>query len=214
MRSWLNARQQAVDDAKRATPHTNVDVFVYAEVNRVHDAMRDRPGSNVRLVNAVLPFVTNLDYVSYSSYDAQNLNEAELFKTLDYLEAHVPTNKASAIPGRRVFIGEYGFGGGGRPPEQQLAPHARLHRPRAAVGAPFVLFWQVYNNEKGNFFCLIDQQGQRTPCYSLHRQYLREARQRRRVQAADGTAADRRGVHVAGAARAGVSRRGKGTRQP
>lgn len=178
MRSWLNARQQAVDDAKRETPHTNVDVFAYAEVNRVRDAMRDRPGSNVRLVNAVLPFVTNIDYVSYSSYDAQNLNESELFKTLDYLAAHVPTNKAAAIPGRRVFIGEYGFGGGGRPPEQQLEPTRAYIARVLRWGVPFVLFWQVYNNEKDNFFCLIDAQGKRTPCYGLHRQFLREARQR------------------------------------
>src|SRR5205807_1448409 len=30
---WLNARQKAVDDAKRNTPHEGVDVFCYAEVN-------------------------------------------------------------------------------------------------------------------------------------------------------------------------------------
>jgi hypothetical protein len=176
MRAWLNARQQAVDDAKRVTPHTNVDVFVYAEVNRVRDAMRDRPGSNIRLVNAVLPFVPNLDFVSYSSYDAQNLKEPDLVGTLDYLAAHMPTNKASVIPGRRVFIGEYGFGGGKRTPEQQVEPTRAFMARLFRWGVPFVLFWQVYNNEEGNFFCLIDAQGNLTPCYELHRHFLSAAR--------------------------------------
>ena len=40
MIGWLNNRQQAVDDAKAATPHTNVYVFNYAECNRVRDAMK------------------------------------------------------------------------------------------------------------------------------------------------------------------------------
>ena len=39
MIDWLNNRQQAVDDAQRDTTFTNVNVFCYAEVNRVRDAM-------------------------------------------------------------------------------------------------------------------------------------------------------------------------------
>jgi hypothetical protein len=178
MRSWLNARQQAVDDAKRVTPHKDVDVFFYVEVNRVRDAMRDKPDSNVRLVNAVLPHVAAIDYVSYSSYDAQNLSEPELVKTLDYIVAHTPTNKAAAIPGRRLFIGEYGFGGGKRTPEQQGEPTRAYIARLLRWGSPFILFWQVYNNEKGNFFCLIDAQGKETPCYDLHRRFLAASRVR------------------------------------
>ena len=178
IRAWLNARQQAVDDAKHATPHTNVDVFVYAEVNRVRDAMQNKPGTNIRLVNAVLPFVTNLDYVSYSSYDAQNLKEPELVRTLDYIVAHTATNKAAVIPGRRLFIGEYGFGGRKCPPEQQLEPTRAYLARLLRWGVPFALFWQVYNNEKDNFFCLIDAHGKPTPCYELHQRFLSAARLR------------------------------------
>ena len=178
MRSWLNVRQKAVDDAKRDTPHRNVDVFVYVEVNRVREAMLNKPGSNIRLVNAVLPFVPNLDYVSYSSYDAQNLTEPELASTLDYIAAHTSTNKAAVIPGRRLFIGEYGFGGGKRAPEQQVEPTRAYLARLLRWGVPFVLFWQVFNNEEGNFFCLIDAQGKPTPCYELHRRFLAEARVR------------------------------------
>ncbi len=178
MRAWLNARQRAVDDAKRETAHTNVDVFVYVEVNRVRDAMRSKTGSGVRVVNAVLPYVPDLDYVSYSSYDAQNLAEPELVRTLDYIEAHTPAAKASVISGRRVFVGEYGFGGNRRTPERQAEPTRAYMARLLRWGTPFVLFWQVYNNEKDNFFCLIDAQGKPTPCYDLHRNFLSTARVR------------------------------------
>lgn len=66
MRDWLNTRQRTVDDARRDTPHAGVEVFLYAEVNRVRDAMRNGPESNQRLVNAVLPAVPELDHVSWS----------------------------------------------------------------------------------------------------------------------------------------------------
>lgn len=177
MRAWLNARQRAVDDATRTTPHREVNVFAYVEVNRVRDALLKKPGADIRIVNAVLPFVPELDYVSYSSYDAQNLAEPELFRTLDYIAANLSTNKAAVLPGRRVFIGEYGFGGGGRVPEQQLVPTRDYLARVLRWGVPFALFWQVYNNEPGNFFCLIDERGRPTPCYELHRRYLPAARQ-------------------------------------
>ena len=178
MRSWLNARQRAVDDAKKDTLHTNVDVFVYAEVNRVRDAMQNKPSANIRLVNAVLPYVTNLDYVSYSSYDAQNLAEPELHRTLDYIVAQMSTNKAGVIPGRRLFIGEYGFGGNKRTPDQQLEPTRKYLARVLRWGVPFALFWQVYNNEEGNYFCLIDAHGESTLCYDFFKGYLRVARLR------------------------------------
>ena len=178
MRAWLNARQRAVDDAKSETAYTNVDVFVYVEINRVRDAMLNKPGSNIRIVSAVLPHVPDLDYVSYSSYDAQNLAESELVRTLDYIVAQMPVRKAAVIPGRRLFIGEYGFGGNRRAPDQQVEPTRAYMARLLRWGAPFVLFWQVYNNEKNNYFCLVDAQGVLTPCYELHRQFLSTSRLR------------------------------------
>ena len=60
MIAWLNNRQKAVDDARNATAHTNVNVYNYAEVNRVRDAMLNGPNNNIRAINAVIPYVTNL----------------------------------------------------------------------------------------------------------------------------------------------------------
>ncbi len=174
MRDWLNVRQQAVDEAKRDTPHGDVDVFAYAEVNRVRDAMLNPPASNQRLVNAVLPAVTNLDYVSWSSYDGQDLSASELYSTLNFIESKLSTNKAARIPGRRVFIGEYGWG--------SLDSAAQESRTRTYLrtllhwGPPFMLFWQVYNNEPGRAFWLVDSAGRRTPAYDLHQRYYNAAR--------------------------------------
>jgi hypothetical protein len=177
MRDWLNTRQQAVDDAKRDTPHTDVDVFLYAEVNRVRDAMLNGPGSNQRLVNTVLPAVTNLDYVSWSSYDGQDLGAPDLAATLDYIQSNLATNKAAVIPGRRVFIGEYGWGGSFSSAAQE--PRTRGYwRTLFDWGTPFMLFWEVYNNEPGKAFWLVDSSGYRTPCYQLHQRYLNAAKLR------------------------------------
>jgi hypothetical protein len=175
MRDWLSARQQAVDDARREIPHTNVNVYVYAEVNRVRDAMINGPDSNRRLVNQVLPAVTNLDFVSWSAYDGQNLSRTELHRTLDYIESHLSTNKATVIPGRRVFIGEYGWGGSDSSAAQEPRTR-RFIRDTLDWGVPFTLFWQMYNNEPGRSYWLIDSDGQLTPCYHLHARFFNQAR--------------------------------------
>ncbi len=39
-----------------------------------------------------------------------------------------------------------------------------------------MLFWQIYNNEPGKAFWLIDSAGQRTPCYDLHARFLNGAK--------------------------------------
>lgn len=175
MRDWLNIRQQAVDNARRDIPHTNVHVYVYAEVNRVRDAMINGPDSNRRLVNQVLPAVPELDFVSWSAYDGQNLSRAELYRTLDFIEAHLSTNKSAVIPGRRVFIGEYGWGGTLASAEQEPPTRAFIHQA-LDWGAPFILFWQMYNNEPGRSYWLIDPDGRRTPCHHLHTRFLNQAR--------------------------------------
>lgn len=67
MVGWLNARQEAIDDAKRETPHLGVHVFGYTEVDLVQRGLRGQPCA----VNEVLPKV-DVDYVSYSVWDATN----------------------------------------------------------------------------------------------------------------------------------------------
>jgi hypothetical protein len=175
MRRWLQVRQQAVDDARRSVPHRRVDVRAYAEVNRVRDAMLNPADSNQRAINAVVPFVEQLDFVSWSAYDGQNLAGSELHKTLDFIEAHLPKAKSVELPGRRVFIGEFGFGGR-LDPVQQLEPTRRFVADTLGWGCRFVLFWQLVTNEPDRYYSLILRDGFITPCYELFARYYVEAR--------------------------------------
>jgi hypothetical protein len=174
MIDWLNLRQLAVDDARRDHPHTNVSVYVYTEANRVRDAMVNDPSSNQRVINMVVPGVTNLDFVSWSSYDGMDLPAGDLWATLNYLEAHLSTNKAAAIPGRRVFISEYGWGGTQDSNAQE--PLTRAYLQKLLPWSPrFILFWQLYDNEAKAYW-LIDSNHVKTPCYYLHENLANSAR--------------------------------------
>jgi hypothetical protein len=172
--AWVNTRQQAVDDAKRDTPHSDVEAFYYLEVNLVWDAMLGKP----RAANAVLP-ATNVDYVSYSAYDALLPDpELKLPPALDYLEAQLRPKHGP--PGKRVFIGEYGFPAVRFTPQEQDILSRRVMRSGLAWGCPFVLYWEMYNNEvkdgRQRGFWLIDDQGREQPVYFTLQQYYRRAR--------------------------------------
>ena len=125
-----NARQQAVDDAKRDTPHAGVEVYHYLEVNRVIDAMNGRP----RMANSVLPH-TPVDFVSYSAYDAlADDGGATLRQAMDYLDRQLPTRPG--IVGRRVFVGEYGFPLAKFSPAEQDARSRGVMKTALAWGLP------------------------------------------------------------------------------
>jgi hypothetical protein len=182
MIGWLNNRQKAVDDAKAATVCSNVFVYNYAECNRVQDAMNNPPDNNVRVIDDVVPYVTNLDYLSYSSYDSQNLNASALYNTLDYMESMLPTNKASVVPGERIWIGEYGWG------YESVAAQEPLNRAyiQRLLGwsynghcLPFILMWEMYSNYNPNGatnYCLIDYQDNKVPSWYLHNYFYNAAR--------------------------------------
>ncbi len=169
MIDWYNVRQKAVDDAKRDTPHADVDVFNYCEVNLVRIAIEGRKS----VTNDVLPH-TNVDYVSYSSYDSQ----ANLKPALDYIESKLPAKPG--ITGKRVFIGEYGFPAIAHSPERQDALSREVMRAALDWGCPFVLYWEMYNNEvkdgKQRGFWLIDDKGEKQPLYHTHQRYYEWAR--------------------------------------
>ena len=175
MREWLNTRQAAVDDAKRDTPHAGVEVYLYTEVNRVLDAMKGPASVSQRVINAVVPFVTNLDFVSWSSYDGMNLSSTALTSTLNYMESMLPTNKASITSGKRIWVGEYGWGGTLSPTAQEPLTRAYVNR-LLQWGCRFALFWEIYNNEPGHQYQLIDPSGAKNACYDFHQRFLNRAR--------------------------------------
>lgn len=179
MIAWENNRQQAVDDAKAAAQHTNVNIFYYAEANRVRDAMFNGSNNNVRMINSVIPYVTNLDYISYSSYDAQNLSASDLYTTLNYMEAHFPTNKAGTIPGTRLWIGEYGWGylsTDAQEPNNRAYIQRLLNWNYNGQTLPFILMWEMYNNEVGKNYSLIDSNDVKVASWYLHQYFINDAK--------------------------------------
>lgn len=176
MTAWVNIRQKAVDTAKRDTPHSGVQVFYYLELNRVVDAMQGK----VRIANAVLPR-TPVDFVSYSSYDSLDGDiGANLQKSLDYLQANLPAKPG--VPGKRVFIGEYGFAAHGITPEEQDARTRQVMQAGLQWGCPFILYWEMYNNEVGKSgeqtgYWLIDDHNTKQPVYFTHQRFYRQAQE-------------------------------------
>lgn len=171
MIQYYNARQNALDEAKNLTADSDVDVYQYAEVNRVVDAMEGKR----RLTNYVLP-KSNVDFVSYSAYDGQMKSREQFHAILDFIENHLPDKEN--IEGKRVFIGEYA-----RPARSvsfSKFEHESVNRDimvnAISWGTPFVLYWEMYNNEiehdEHTGFWLIDDTGIKWPFYYTHSQAL------------------------------------------
>jgi hypothetical protein len=178
MIDWLNVRQRAVEDAKRETPHAGVEVYHYTEANLVRKGIAGRHC----LTSDVLPR-TNVDYVSYSSYDSLGGTDdglaGRLTSALDYIESKLPPKPG--IEGRRVFIGEYGFPAVSNTPERQRDLSREVMRAGLTWGCPFVLYWEMFCNEKSEGvhrgFWLIDDKGAKQPVYNLHARFLSRARE-------------------------------------
>jgi hypothetical protein len=180
---WFNLRQKAIADAIRETPHHDVQVYYYIELNHVRKSLDDeRP----TIVNSVLPHIKT-DFVSWSSYDITTeaakqggeKGRQRVFDALNYIEKHLPE---SDISGKRVFIGEYGF-------NLQQVENAEVQKDCSARimqwcldwGCPFILYWELYCNEiepstgehRGHW--LIDKGGEKQPAWYLHHDFLKEA---------------------------------------
>lgn len=177
MARYLSIRQLAIEDARRSVPHSDVWVAHYAEVNRPLDA---KLRGLRRMANAVLPQV-ELDMISYSAYDALWPNR--ITEALDYIEAQARfTPYLDDVFEKKVFIGEYDayrdyHRNGYFTPEQQVENVLAVITSGLSWGAPFILFWEYYNNEHerlihGGGFWLIDDQARQQPVYDLHRELL------------------------------------------
>lgn len=179
---YLQTRQRAVDDARRETPHENVAVFNYVEVNQV---VKGLDGTRPTVTNTVLEKV-NPDFVSYSCYDvlAEPDRAAALHRALDEIASKL--SPKDGIEGKRVFVGEFavkasltGFDG-----EKHAAANREFLRAIVEWGCPFALYWQFYCNEPNpdhalghEGYWLVDAQNEKTPLYGFFRDYYRELRE-------------------------------------
>jgi hypothetical protein len=182
-KKWFLLREKAVADARRDTPHKDVNVFFYIELNHVRKSLdKGKP----TIVNRVLPHI-RADFVSWSSYDitteaAKLGGEAgrqRVFDALNYIEKHLPP---SDVEGQRVFIGEYGANLlQVEDPEAQRVTATRIMQWSLEWGCPFTLYWELYCNEidsesgehRGHW--LIDDHGVKQPAWDLHVDFLEKA---------------------------------------
>lgn len=178
MTKWFRIRQQAIDDARKVTGAAGVSLYHYIEVNLVLKGIR---GEDC-VARRILPEV-NPDMVSYSSYESiKNRTYTEKKNQLDtvfkFLEAQLKPKAVTPFP-RRVFIGEYGYQAFSQRPEsfsKQYRETKEIMRISLELGLPFALHWQLYNNEYdangvSKNMSLINEQGEKTPLYDLHRKY-------------------------------------------
>jgi hypothetical protein len=179
MIDWATVRQQAVDDAKAAVAHTNVNVWYYLEMNRGDWAVDGRPC----VVKSVMPSLTNLDFVSFSAYTTKNKTEAQVHQMLDTIHNALPSHPT--LTGCRLMIGEHGYGRGTDSRETQAFKHrdTMRHCFTWAGGPPrFILHWEFFWNELNTGTGLymdmhhISEDNERHPIYYLHENFYRDMR--------------------------------------
>jgi hypothetical protein len=165
--AWENTRQQAVDDAKAATPASNVPIWHYVEVNSVQPVMSG--STKPRIINAVLPYISP-DYVSYSSWDSLWPSVSALPPSLSYIQAHILPKPS--VPGVRVFVGEFGAKASYWGPEKQNSLSMSIIQEALNWGAPLVFYWAVYDNS-GSGYWLIDATNTPQPLYYSFQEHYR-----------------------------------------
>jgi hypothetical protein len=181
MTKWFQIRQRAIDDAKNNTPHHDVYMYHYVEVNLVLKGME----GETCIAKSVLPKL-DVDFVSYSSYEAiKNKNYEGKKQTLEEIFAFIEKRlkPKDGLPfERRVFLGEYGYHASKKKPasfQRQFDETKEIMQISMELNIPFALHWQMYNNEydkKGNSkqMSLINEEGEKRPLYFLHQNYYRE----------------------------------------
>jgi hypothetical protein len=183
MLKWAKIRQKAIDDAKRDAEYKNVNIYHYMEVNLVRRGIE--LGDKV-VTNTIIKEV-NPDYVSYSSYDATNPPKTEqelhvsLSESLDYIESHLQPKKGLPA-GKRVWIGEYGS------PFMRYGEKVQNERAKWVINAglkwnaPFILFWEMYNNEikketgEQVGFWMIDDKGRKQEIWHTHNKFYKDSK--------------------------------------
>ncbi len=152
MARWLNARQDGVSRARREV-RSDVKVYHACEVNLAKLAMDGRPG----VINNVLP-QTHCDLYSYSAYDTIGVAAGDidagrrLFrKALDCIAARAPDS--AAFGAKNVYVGEFGWPEVRSATDPDATTEKSLRVLRMTVeesldwGCPYVVYWQVYDNE-------------------------------------------------------------------
>ncbi len=138
--TYWSTIQNAINDAKKATPATGVKVYQGCEVNLVQKAMQGKKTAT----NNVIPF-THCDLIGYSSWDTINVNPAGLPQALDYMASKAPDNPDYGS--KNVYMSESGA------PESAstggAAGSVTLMRQVINLGlgwgVPYLNYWELYS---------------------------------------------------------------------
>lgn len=154
---WWNARQRGITRARQEV-ESDAAVLGVCEINKVRAAMAD---GERWIVNSILEDL-EVDLVSYSAWDLCSYLKdqpsltsdvrQEIHDTLGYIEERAPNRSdyLESVLGSDsspVFVGEFGW------PLREGGPEQTMHAVRGIVeesmawGAPYILFWQTYDNE-------------------------------------------------------------------
>lgn len=187
MIDWANARQEAIDDAKAATPHSDVNVWFYLEMNKADWAREGRPC----VLNSVIPAMPKLDFISISAYSMHKFNgdpapEWRVHSDLDMIQAQLDAMPEPDIPGSRLIVGEYGYQFNDR--YTGLADFAEAHitTARDILSWPngtvrFLLQWQFFNpaerdDGESKEMNQIGEANDLRPLYYMHENFYRSMR--------------------------------------
>ncbi len=173
MINCLNVKRKAFDKAKEDFGLENVNVYIYAELNRVIDYI-DK-GLN-RFVNKVLPYI-DMDFISYSAYDLQNESKEKVHEVLDFIESKMKQRSVEGF-NKRVFIGEFGICAETvkYDEEKHKLVNLEIIGKFLSWGVPFIIYWEFYNNEVNEDlshrgYWLIDNHNRKWPLYDFFKKY-------------------------------------------
>jgi len=184
MIDWANIRQQAIDDAKAATAHSDVNVWFYLEANKM-DWARD---GDICVTNTVIPVMPQLDFISFSSYSLHKdggftADETQMHSDLNILQSRIDAKPDPSILGSRLIIGEYGFQFGNTGRFADFEEHAQEHVTSLrnflswqGGTLRFILQWQFYSRQVTEAdvpyeMCQISELYEIRPLYYLHENF-------------------------------------------
>lgn len=192
MQDWINNRQNAVEDAMSQTSHTNVATYNYLEVNLVLQTQWQQSPPYITVKDNVMSGIANVDFVSYSCWDCTSVdcsvysNFSNWFSwSLNEIKSKT-TGKLTGPFANNIFIGEHGFNlydASGNPvachtEDEKSARAEDVIQIASNFGAPFVLFWQMYDNPTSGIYAgnwLINTSNQKTATYNMHKDFLKKA---------------------------------------
>lgn len=163
MIAWFNARQDAIDDAKAATPNSTAKVWGAVEFNWLPQPYYPDVKAHY-IIDTVIPS-TYADLYSLSSWSTgkNNGNEDNIFAMFEYMDSKCPDS--AAFGADNLYLGEFGaaenqitdtdgaaFATALEREHAQVGASARQVEQALLAGARYILFWCVYDNEeKGTY---------------------------------------------------------------